>query len=50
MQLHDGLILLALGAVVVYGLGRVLICAFFAAKRRSQQRLLRDLMRGEELS
>jgi len=50
MELHDGLLLLAVGAAVVYGLGRLLIAAFFAAKRRSQMRLLRDLYRGEEVS
>lgn len=49
MGLHDGLVLLAVGAAVVYGLGRLLIAAFFAAKRRSQKRLLRDLYK-EELS
>lgn len=50
MELHDGFLLLAVGAAVVYGLGRGLISAFFAAKRRSQQKLLRDLYRGEEAS
>lgn len=49
MALHDGMILLLVGAAVVYGLGRSLIWAFFAAKRRNQQRLLRDLY-NEELS
>lgn len=49
MALHDGLVILAFGAAVVYGLGRLLIAAYFAAKRRSQMRLLRDLY-NEELS
>ena len=50
MGLHDGLILLGIGAVVVYWLGRMLIVAFFAQKRRAQQALLRDLHKGEEVS
>lgn len=50
MQLHDGILLLAVGAAVVYGLGRLLIAAYFAQKRRSQMKLLRDFYRGEELS
>lgn len=50
MQLRDGLILLGLGAVVVYVLARVLIAQFFAEKRKAQHRLLRDLHKGEEVS
>jgi hypothetical protein len=50
MELHDLIILLMVGAVVVYVIGRGLIKAFFVAKRRHQQRLIRDLIRGEEIS
>jgi hypothetical protein len=50
MGLHDALFLLVLGAVVVYGLGRMLIASYFAAKRRNQQLLMHELSKGEEVS
>jgi membrane protein DedA with SNARE-associated domain len=47
--MHDMLYML-IGALVVYAVGRLLIDAFFRRKRRHQQNLIRDLIRGDDIS
>jgi uncharacterized membrane protein YdjX (TVP38/TMEM64 family) len=50
MDLHDWTIVLMLGALVVWCVGRLLIRAFFAAKRHHQQEFMRQLYNGDEIS
>lgn len=50
MELHEWFILLMLGALLVLGIGKLLIRMFFQAKRRHQRQLMRDLMKGDTIS
>lgn len=50
MGLHDWVILLVLAALVVYALACVIINAFFRAKRRHRRDVIRELLKGDELS
>lgn len=50
MNLHDWIIVLMVGALVVWSVGRLLIRAWFSDKRRHQRDFMRQLYNGEEIS
>jgi hypothetical protein len=50
MDLGDYIIALMATAVVIYSVGRLLIAAFFAARRRHFNETMGDLTRGERVS
>lgn len=50
MELHDWLILLVISALVVYATGRLLIRAWWSAKRMHQRDFIRNLYTKDEPS
>ena len=50
MDLGDYIIALLATALVIYTTGRLLIAAFFAARRRHFNQTMNDITRGEQLS
>jgi hypothetical protein len=50
MSLGDYIIALLATALVIYATGRLLIAAFFAARRRHFHETMADITRGEQLS
>ncbi len=50
MELGDYIIALMATAVVIYTVGRMLIAAFYAARRRHFNDTIRDINRGEQAS
>lgn len=50
MELGDYIIALLATALVIYCVGRLLIAAFFAARRRHFHQTMTDIARGEQVS
>lgn len=50
MELGDYIIALMATALVIYATGRLLIAAFFAARRRYFNQTMNDITRGDTLS
>ncbi len=49
-ELHDWIVLIIVCALVVYTVGRLLIAAFFSAKRKHTRNALNDILGKEEIS
>ncbi len=50
MELGDYIIALLATALVIYATGRLLIAAFFAARRRHFNQTMHDITRGDTVS
>lgn len=50
MELGDYIIALMATALVIYATGRLLIAAFFAARRRHFAQTMNDITRGDRIS